>query len=98
MTKGYFILSFGRLIEKASQQDKRQCSEIFLDEWGISGRRRPTVQLLRQYLEKANLKRAMTHVAEKLLGGLIYTIYLHILHQSVEIGLLDYTLREVRNF
>lgn len=66
-------------IEKASQQSGRSCSEIFLDEWGTSGRKRPTVYLLHQYLKKVNLKRAATYVAEKLMKGLNFHVLTTIL-------------------
>lgn len=72
---------FGSLIEKASEQYKRQCSEIFLDEWGTSGRRRPTVRVLRQYLEKAKLKRAMVYVSGKLLGGSMALFHFRLISQ-----------------
>ncbi|KAJ9587969.1 hypothetical protein L9F63_018598 [Diploptera punctata] len=46
------------LIERAGRKQNRSCSEIFLDEWGTSGRKRPDVSFLIYMLGKADLFRA----------------------------------------
>lgn len=48
---------------------KESCTAIFLEEWGTSGRRRPTVSFLLQCLMKTDLRRAVEYVAEDLLKG-----------------------------
>lgn len=52
-----FIRIF-RTIAAASRQCNRPCAEIFFDEWGTSGRKRPTVRLLYDYLERIKFLRA----------------------------------------
>lgn len=56
-----------RLIESASLKTGSACSEILLDEWGTSGRIRPTLGHLLHLLEKLELYRAADFVAVSLL-------------------------------
>lgn len=56
-----------RIIENASLQTKRACTEILLDEWGTSGRVLPTVGHLFYLLKSATLYRAADYVAVYLL-------------------------------
>ncbi|XP_046400183.1 interleukin-1 receptor-associated kinase 4-like [Ischnura elegans] len=56
-----------RIVECASGKYRRPCSEILLDEWGCSGRKRPTLALLLDLLVKASLFRAADYVAVELL-------------------------------
>lgn len=57
------------MIENASVQQSRSCTEIFFEEWGTSARKRPTVRFLLDLLVKAELFRGADYVAEKLLNG-----------------------------
>lgn len=56
-----------RLIENASIKQSRMATEILFEEWGTSGKKRPTVGDLLQLLVKAELFRAAEHVAEHFL-------------------------------
>lgn len=58
-----------RIIEHAGKRvfPQRGCTEIFLDEWGTSGRRRPKLNDLVMFLEQANLKEAVKYVLVDLL-------------------------------
>ncbi|CAG2065642.1 unnamed protein product, partial [Timema podura] len=56
-----------RLIEHAAAKQHRSCTEIFLDEWGTSGKRRPNLQILMEQLVAAHLFRAVDYVAISLL-------------------------------
>lgn len=58
-----------RLVEGAGEQQRRPCAEIFLEEWGCSGRKRPTLADLLQLLIEAELYRAADYVAVDLLQG-----------------------------
>ncbi|XP_046675588.1 proline-rich receptor-like protein kinase PERK9 [Homalodisca vitripennis] len=58
-----------KLIETAGMCQKRPYSEILLEEWGTSGKCRPTVSVLLQCLLKAELYRAADFVAVQLLKG-----------------------------
>lgn len=53
-----------RIIEHAGKRvfPQRGCTEIFLDEWGTSGRQRPKLNDLVMYLEQANLKEAAKYL------------------------------------
>ncbi|KAJ8917745.1 hypothetical protein NQ315_005196 [Exocentrus adspersus] len=57
-----------KLIESASEKYRKPCTEILLDEWGTSGRVRPTVGHLLYLLTKAKLFRAADYVAVDLLN------------------------------
>lgn len=56
-----------RLIEAATQKFKRSGTEILLDEWGCSGKVRPSVGHLLHLLLEAELYRAADYVSEKIL-------------------------------
>ncbi|XP_071449817.1 interleukin-1 receptor-associated kinase 4-like [Hetaerina americana] len=56
-----------RMVECASEKHHRPCSEILLDEWGCSGRKRPTLSLLLDLLVNASLFRAADYIAVDLL-------------------------------
>ncbi|XP_066997495.1 interleukin-1 receptor-associated kinase 4 isoform X3 [Anabrus simplex] len=55
------------MIEHAGVNQKRPCSEILLEEWSTSGRKRPNLSLLLELLLKAELFRAAEYVAVDLL-------------------------------
>ncbi|XP_069674519.1 interleukin-1 receptor-associated kinase 4-like [Periplaneta americana] len=55
-----------KLIEQAGEKQKRPCTEIFLEEWGTSGKKRPNLMLLTQLLGKAQLFRAADYVTNLL--------------------------------
>ncbi|XP_066997494.1 interleukin-1 receptor-associated kinase 4 isoform X2 [Anabrus simplex] len=56
-----------KMIEHAGVNQKRPCSEILLEEWSTSGRKRPNLSLLLELLLKAELFRAAEYVAVDLL-------------------------------
>ncbi|KAK3921185.1 Interleukin-1 receptor-associated kinase 4 [Frankliniella fusca] len=56
-----------KMIEDAGEKQKRSCAEIFLEEWGCSGRKRPTLADLLNLLKEAELYKAADYVAIKLL-------------------------------
>lgn len=64
----YFFF-YLRTIANAARPD-RLAGEILFDEWGTSGRQRPTVSHLLQLLVKAELFRAADYVAVNLLNGI----------------------------
>lgn len=53
----------------ASHTQRRSCSEIFLEEWGTSGKIRPNLKNLMELLYNAKLTRAADYVASKILKG-----------------------------
>ncbi|XP_025406971.1 interleukin-1 receptor-associated kinase 4-like [Sipha flava] len=55
-----------KLIENASKLQQRFCSEIFLEEWGTSGKIRPNLQTLMNLLYEVNLIRAAEAIASKI--------------------------------
>lgn len=57
-----------KLIEMASQTQRRSCSEIFLEEWGTSGSIRPNLKILKDLLFELKLIRAAECVASKITG------------------------------
>lgn len=57
------------LIEDAGAKQRRFCSEILLEEWGTSGKKRPRLSTLMKFLAKAQLYRAAEYVAVELLKG-----------------------------
>lgn len=57
-----------RLIENASDKLQRSCTEILFDEWGTSGRIRPTLGHLLHLLKKAELFKAADYVAVSILN------------------------------
>lgn len=62
------FINFFRLIEQAGVTQRRPCAEIFLDEWGTSGRKQPDLAFLLQQLGKAELFRAADYVADLMKG------------------------------
>lgn len=48
---------------------KLTASEILFDEWGTSGRRRPTLQTLMDLLAELKLYRAADYISMNILGG-----------------------------
>ncbi|KAK9510840.1 hypothetical protein O3M35_005539 [Rhynocoris fuscipes] len=56
-----------RLIEDASEKQKRTCSEIFLEEWGTSGKKLPHLSDLLILLQKIELYRAADYISLNLL-------------------------------
>lgn len=56
-----------KIIENTGAVQKRPCSEILLDEWGTSSKRRPKLSTLMKFLTKAELYRAAEYVAVELL-------------------------------
>lgn len=53
----------------ASHTQRRSCSEIFLEEWGTSGKIRPSLQTLKKLLFDVKLIRAAEYVASKISKG-----------------------------
>ena len=58
------------IIDKYSKQTGKQGMDILLDEWGTSGRVRPTVSDLFRLCESLELYRASDFIIEDLLGGI----------------------------
>ncbi|XP_068631074.1 uncharacterized protein [Battus philenor] len=56
-----------RTIETYSKSSNRQCAEILIDEWGTSGRVRPTLSTLKEIVLKANILKAADQIADLLL-------------------------------
>ncbi|KPJ02897.1 Interleukin-1 receptor-associated kinase 4 [Papilio xuthus] len=52
-----------RLIENYSKISNRQCAEILIDEWGTSGKIRPTLSTLKDIVQKANILKAADQIA-----------------------------------
>lgn len=50
----------------ASHTQRRSCSEIFLEEWGTSGKVRPNLKSLMELLYNVNLTRAADFIASKI--------------------------------
>lgn len=72
MIHGFFLLLFRdliRTIERASIDQGRSPSTILLEEWGTSGRVRPTMGHLLQILVQLQLFRAADYVAVDILRG-----------------------------
>jgi len=53
----------------ASHTQRRSCSEIFLEEWGTSGKIRPNLKYLMNLLFDIKLIRAAEYVASKISNG-----------------------------
>lgn len=53
----------------ASHTQRRSCSEIFLEEWGTSGKIRPNLKKLMELLYDVKLIRAADFIASKILKG-----------------------------
>lgn len=53
------------LIEQHAFAARRSCSEILLDEWATSGRRRPTTGTLYSLLQECELFRAADYIAQE---------------------------------
>lgn len=64
--KCFHILS--RLIEAEAKRQSKPAFEILVEEWGTSGKERPTVQQLIQLLVKVELYRAADFLSKDLLG------------------------------
>ncbi|XP_034255254.1 interleukin-1 receptor-associated kinase 4-like [Thrips palmi] len=56
-----------KMVEEAGGRQNRSCAEIFLEEWGCSGRRRPTLADLLNLLTDLELYKAADFVAVELL-------------------------------
>ncbi|CAH2243070.1 interleukin-1 receptor-associated kinase 4-like [Pararge aegeria] len=52
-----------RMIEEHAKSTNQKCSEILMDEWGTSGRVRPTLGILKEILVKAQIFRAADEIA-----------------------------------
>lgn len=70
--RGKYTAEHIRIIETVSNKQGRTPTEILFDEWGTSGRVRPTVGNLLDLLIKVQLMRAADYVAIKLLNGEFY--------------------------
>lgn len=68
-----------KLLENAVHRTNRYAGEILFEEWGTSGRERPTIGCLLQILIKAELYRAVDYVAINLLNGIIFIFHLTII-------------------
>lgn len=53
----------------AGHTQRRSCSEIFLEEWGTSGKIRPNLKILLNLLFDAKLLRAADCITSKILIG-----------------------------
>lgn len=62
----------------AGHTQRRSCSEIFLEEWGTSGKIRPNLKTLMNLLINAKLIRAAECIASKICHG-NYLNYYHCL-------------------
>lgn len=60
---------YSSLIETESTKQKRFCAEILFEEWGTSGKVRPTLGHLLKILMEAELFRAADMVAVNLLNS-----------------------------
>ena len=58
------------MVEEAGHKQNRPCAEIFLEEWGCSGRKRPTLADLLHLLIESELFTAADFVAVDLLKGI----------------------------
>lgn len=61
---------FNRLMEKHAEETNRKFAEVLFDEWGTSGRVRPTLETLMMILYKAEIFRAVDEIS-LMLGGKI---------------------------
>ena len=57
-----------RLIEEEAKRQKKPAFDILIDEWGTSGKQRPTVEDLVRILIKVELYRAADYVSKELLA------------------------------
>lgn len=63
------------MIREAGLKSGLSCTAIFLEEWGTSGKNRPTVRTLLELLIKAEMFRAADYIAVDVLkGGILYII------------------------
>nr|WJZ56738.1 interleukin-1 receptor-associated kinase 4-like protein [Dioryctria sylvestrella] len=53
-----------RLIEEHAKSTGKKCAEILFDEWGTSGRIRPTLRILKELVKRAEIYRAADVIAE----------------------------------
>ncbi|XP_053618377.1 interleukin-1 receptor-associated kinase 4-like [Plodia interpunctella] len=53
-----------RLIEEHAKATGKKCAEVLFDEWGTSGRVRPTLRILKELIQKAEIYRAADVIAE----------------------------------
>ncbi|XP_069997408.1 uncharacterized protein [Penaeus vannamei] len=58
-----------QLVAEECARDRREGFEVLLEEWGTSGRKRPTLQDLVNLLEQAKLYRAVDYLTVKVLNG-----------------------------
>ncbi|KAG6456574.1 hypothetical protein O3G_MSEX009801 [Manduca sexta] len=61
-----YTIEHMRLIQEHAKETHRKCAEVLFDEWGTSGRIRPTIETLKQVLIKAEIFRAADEVATML--------------------------------
>ncbi|XP_047528711.1 interleukin-1 receptor-associated kinase 4-like [Vanessa atalanta] len=55
-----------RMIEEYAKANNMKCTEILMDEWGTSGRVRPTLTHLKNILKEAQMYRAADEIAQML--------------------------------
>ncbi|XP_050343597.1 interleukin-1 receptor-associated kinase 4-like [Nymphalis io] len=55
-----------RLIEEHAKANNMKCTEVLMDEWGTSGRVRPTLTHLKDILKEAQMYRAADEIAKML--------------------------------
>jgi Tube Death domain len=58
-----------RLIEEEAKRQKKSAFDILIDEWGTSGKQRPTVCELVKLLAKQELYQAADYLSKELLGN-----------------------------
>lgn len=65
--RAFFFSILNRLVEIESRNQRRSATQILFEEWGTSGRRRPSLNHLKDLLVKVELYRAADYVAVNLL-------------------------------
>lgn len=63
-----------RMIEDHAKSTNQKCTDILMDEWGTSGRFRPTLSTLKEILIKAQIFRAADEIAIMLNGKTLFLL------------------------
>lgn len=63
------------MIEEAAKSRGKKCAEILFEEWGTSGKVRPTLGTLRDIFKEAKIYRAADEIAKLLKGMFIVYRY-----------------------
>lgn len=76
-----------RQIEDHARASSRKCAEILFEEWGTSGRVRPTLVTLRDVCSKAAIYRAADEISSMIQGKKILGYVMNVgVHLVTEIG------------